>query len=394
MPTRVCDLELVELDGLPAVPLRYEWLRLLVRLGGKPIGFLHLRNPRRDLDRQEIAEIVAGEFHGEIWARMRATAWVSSGSQSNGRRATPAIAVVVSGRGSLDELDRCLLALERQLYPSYEVVVAGFGPLDEAVRDVAVRRGARYVVAPVTGLNAARNHALTGEIGDVVAFTEPRSEPDPDWLERLADGFSSDGIVAVTGLVVPAELETSAQGMFEDLCGAPGKGMHPVVHCRRGRAMTYRPENYGSGSNLAVRRDVLRELGGFDIGFDAGAEPGGALDLLQRLVERDAAISHRPDAIVRRTHRRTVGALETEVAESARGRAAALRASLSRAGGHGGLRVTSSYAHWLWGENIRPVLRLRRRDELPRAVRRASLRGALAGGIVYGRARRRIAREA
>ena len=388
MPTSCLDLELSELEGLEAVPLRYESLRLLVRLHGEPLGFVHVRNPRRALDRAELAEIVAGDLHRDIWARIGSAGLTPIDPGASRRSGAATATVVVSGAGSLDELERCLTSLERQRLAPFEVLVVRAGPLDETVRGVAGAHGARYLVSSHPGVNAARNLVLAEQLGDIVVFIEPRCEPDGDWLERLADGFTSADVWATTGLVLPAELETPAQWMFEDLCGRLGNGLHPVVHCRRGRHMTFRPENYGSAASMALRRDAFVELGGFDVAFDSGAESGGALDLLQRLVERDAAIAYRPDAIVRRTHRRTVGGLESDVAEAARGRSAALRASLARADGGDRLRVTSRYLAWLWS-NIRPLIRLRPRDELPRRVRRASLRAAIAGGPAYGRGRRR-----
>ena len=74
----------------------------------------------------------------------------------------------------------------------------------------------RYVREPRPGLDWARNRAIAEARGDVIAFTDDDVAVDPGWIRALVAAFGSDETVAaVTGLVLPAELETEAQVLFE-----------------------------------------------------------------------------------------------------------------------------------------------------------------------------------
>ena len=112
------------------------------------------------------------------------------------------------------------------------------------------------------------------------------------------NGFGSPDVHAVTGLVLPAELETAAQMMFEDVYGGMSKGFLMRLHVQGGRRPVYRPEWIGVGCNMAFRRDPLLDAGGFDPALDVGTPTGGGgdLDAFQRVLESGAAIVYRPDA--------------------------------------------------------------------------------------------------
>ncbi|MFD0350139.1 hypothetical protein ACFQ0M_37130 [Kitasatospora aburaviensis] len=104
---------------------------------------------------------------------------------------------------------------------------------------------------------------------------------DSRWVAALAEAFRSDDrIGCVTGLVLPAELDTEAQFVVEEYCG-PGRGFaarswslreplaDPLVQFSTGR--------FGMGANMAFRTDVIRSLGGFDPATGTGtlARRGG-----------------------------------------------------------------------------------------------------------------------
>ena len=56
--------------------------------------------------------------------------------------------------------------------------------------------------------------------GNILAFTDDDVIVDPYWLVGLVRGFSiTEHVACVTGLILPAELETQAQFLFEEYCG-------------------------------------------------------------------------------------------------------------------------------------------------------------------------------
>jgi hypothetical protein len=82
--------------------------------------------------------------------------------------------------------------------------------------------------------------------------------------------------MAVTGLVLPAELESPAQVAFERY-GGMGKGFVPKTTRRAAladRSLLWASQ-WGVGTNMAFRRALFAEIGGFDPALDVGTPAGG-----------------------------------------------------------------------------------------------------------------------
>jgi hypothetical protein len=155
--------------------------------------------------------------------------------------------------------------------------------------------------------------------------------------------------------------------------------------------MGYQPEQHGVGCNMAFRREAIAALGGFDPALDVGTATGGGgdLDAFQRLIEADAAIVYRPDAVVRHVHRRSLGALRRQLFDNGRAYSSVLVAALVRARGLERLRVVVRYWRWIVSWQLRRIgARLLGREQLPLSLLLAELAGAPLGPVAYVRARR------
>jgi glycosyltransferase involved in cell wall biosynthesis len=394
MPDRLLELELTDLKPLPDVSTRHGEIRILIRLDGTPLGVLRVNNDGRELQPAALAEQAAAAFAPTIWAELESRRWLSSSALE---RATdlPAISAVVCTRDRAGQLAGCLDALAAQSHPAYEILVVDNSSRDDATVELCRVRGVRCVVEPRPGLDWARNRGLAEALHLLIAYTDDDARPDRGWLAALAAEFASGDVAAVSGLVAPAELETAAQMIFEDVYGGMGKGYHTVVHSRRGRAMVYAPEQYGVGCNMAFRRDALDRIGGFDPALDVGTRTGGGgdLDVFQRLIEADATILYTPSAIVRHMHRRSLPKLRRQLFDNGRGYSAVLWACLLRARGLDRVRVVRRYWSWIWGWHLRRILRrILRREELRLKFLLAELAGAPLGPLVYWLARRDASR--
>ncbi|MGH3132048.1 MAG: glycosyltransferase family 2 protein, partial [Gaiellaceae bacterium] len=298
---------------------------------------------------------------------------------------------VVCTRDRADRLEGCLAALAEQRYPSYEVVVVDNAPQDDTTRRVAEHWSVRYVREPRPGLDWARNRGLAAARTPIVAFTDDDAQPEPGWLAALVRGFASPDVAVVTGLVLPAELETPAQLLFEDAYGGMGKGFAMHVHTHRSRRPVFRPEWVGAGCNMAFRRTALLEIGGFDPALDVGTATGGGgdLDVFQRLLEAGSAIAYRPDAVVRHLHRSTMAALRRQLFDNGRSYSAMLTAAFLRARGWERWRVVDRYLRWIvrW-HAWRLVRGVAGREALPLRLVVAEAAGAPLGPLLYWRARR------
>lgn len=223
---------------------------------------------------------------------------------------TPSATVVVATRDRPTSLARCLRTVVALDHPAFDVVVVDNSPGDDRTRRVvdtlcAGPVAVRLVVEPRPGLARAHNAALPHVTGEVVAFTDDDVEVDRRWLRHLTDAFVDPAVGCTTGMIFPAELETPAQQWLEAYAGF-GKGFTRRVH----DLGEHRPDDplfpftagrMGSGANMAFRRTVLDELGGFDETLGVGTPARGGDDLAafydviragHRLVYEPAALVH------------------------------------------------------------------------------------------------------
>src|SRR5206468_1223465 len=95
------------------------------------------------------------------------------------------------------------------------ILVVDNGSQGDETRQAATAAGVDYVREDRLGLDIARNTGAIRATGDIIAYTDDDVELHPRWLERLVGAFDQEHVWAVTGLVLPAELETEAQYIFE-----------------------------------------------------------------------------------------------------------------------------------------------------------------------------------
>jgi glycosyltransferase involved in cell wall biosynthesis len=387
---RATDLELRRAVA-PFVSTRYGGARLLVRDGGFPVGSVDVGSSPQERELSSLRELAVAATEWQLWQRSlveRLTSGTAGAHQ-------PEISVIVCTRDRPEDLAHCLDALAIQDYPEYEVVVVDNVSGDNRTREVAEVHQVRYVREERPGLDWARNRGVEVSSFDIVAFTDDDARPDPRWLAAIAQGFASPAVAAVTGLVVPAELETPAQWLFEDVYGGMSKGYRPQIHVRRGMRQRFTPHIYGTGCNMAFRRDVLAALGGFDPALDAGtlAGGGGDIDMFQRVIEAGGALLYRPDAIVRHVHRRGVDGLRRQLFDNGRAYSAVLWKCLARADGLDKLRVVRTYGRWFYWWHLKRLLRRARgRERMPARLICAELVGGMVGPALYRLARRRARR--
>jgi len=240
---------------------------------------------------------------------------VPSTAEAAGGR--PSVTVAVCTRDRPEDLARCLDALAELRYPTLEILVVDNAP---ATRDaealVAARPGIRYVLEPNAGLGWARNRAVAEATGEILAFTDDDVVVDAGWVEALAAVFEDDPAAgAVTGLVLPLELDTPAQQLFEDYRSfgrgherirvqvAPGSGSVAARYGLTG--------SLGAGASMAFRWELLEAVGRFDPCLGAGTPCRGGedLEMFFRMLKAGHALVYQPAAVVRHRHRRPMYAL-------------------------------------------------------------------------------------
>jgi glycosyltransferase involved in cell wall biosynthesis len=253
------------------------------------------------------------------------------------------LSVVICTRRRAEALGACLDALLAQKSPPHEILVVDNTEGDPATRAVAQgRKGVRYLVEPRRGLSAARNTGVLAARGALVAFTDDDVTPRPDWTGRLAAAFRP-GVDAVTGLVLPARLDTEAQRLFQLELGGFGPNCLPMLFDRAFYDSHVREPvpvwRLGAGANMGFRKAVFDRIGLFDERLGAGrAGCSEDSEVWCRILAAGGTCLYEPHAVVFHDHRETMAELKAQMRAYIKGHVAALGVQHDLHGPRGNLR--------------------------------------------------------
>ncbi|MBI5094227.1 MAG: glycosyltransferase [Candidatus Hydrogenedentes bacterium] len=195
------------------------------------------------------------------------------------------VAVVIPAFNAKTTLDRCLDACLRQTRPADEIVVVDDGSTDETPR-IAEAHGVHCIVQQRQGPAAARNAGTRAARADIVVFTDSDCVPEPEWLERLLDGFAP-GVAGVGG---GYGIENSGSWL--------ARAVHEEIRTRHA-ALGLEVDYLGS-FNVAYRKEVFEAAGGFDETFTAAS--GEDNDLAYRIQDAGGTLRYVRNARVGHFH--------------------------------------------------------------------------------------------
>jgi O-antigen biosynthesis protein len=333
-PIKVVDIELsrplTTIEGLDG----YMGLQGLVRLHGTPIGYIKVPVTAGRVSAKTLSKSVLEEHSWSITHHLLQNGLASS-SRPEGLRledlfdvpppeytgTLPLVTVAVCTRDRTSDLALCLDALNQLDYPNLDLLVVDNAPTSDATKELVQTKypNVRYVLEPRPGLDWARNRAIIEAQGEIVAYTDDDVVVDPGWVKALVKVFAENPeAMAVTGLVVPYELETEAQNLFE-LYGGFGKGFERKwFRVGRGNKMPWQllgAGQYGTGANMAYRRCLFDEIGYFDPAMDVGTvtNGGGDLEMFFRVLKEGHTLVYEPSAMVRHRHRQDYAKLRSQI---------------------------------------------------------------------------------
>jgi GT2 family glycosyltransferase len=177
--------------------------------------------------------------------------------------------IIVATYDRVDSLSRLLAGIRRHFGASnieHEVIVANNARSDAMARaiDAAVgefQRGQgsaiRLIREPLAGKCRAQNAAVRAARGRILAFFDDDVEVTPKWLEIAAEFFRREPFDVMQGpILVPPELEHDP------------KFLQAQRRFRTINFVQYSPKLKDiktlTGANMAVRRELLAKVGGFN----------------------------------------------------------------------------------------------------------------------------------
>jgi glycosyltransferase involved in cell wall biosynthesis len=164
--------------------------------------------------------------------------------------------VCTCGRGRL--VVDTVLSILANAHPNSELVVVDQSKDDEtleALKPFSTDPRLRYLKSATVGKGDALNVGLRATKGTAIVITDDDCTVPPNWLETFASIFATHPKVAVAFCCVEAGEHDRAAGFVPDFVRTGDRmltTMHDARHVR------------GLGAGIAVRRDMIEEIGGFD----------------------------------------------------------------------------------------------------------------------------------
>jgi GT2 family glycosyltransferase len=205
----------------------------------------------------------------------------------------PRISVVVCSCNGQRTLRDCFSGLTELDYPDFEVIVVNDGSTD-ATAAIAGEYPFRLINTPNLGLSAARNTGWRAATGEIVAYIDDDARPDPHWLTYVAQALRDTYHAGVGG----PNLAPGGDGAIADcVANSPGGPVHVLLSDTEAEHIP--------GCNMALRREALEAVGGFDVRFRTA---GDDVDLCWRLQEEGRTLGFHPAALVWHHRRKSIRA--------------------------------------------------------------------------------------
>lgn len=196
----------------------------------------------------------------------------------------PPMSVVVCAYNAAATLDECLAATCAIDYPGLDILVVDDGSTDATASIARRHPEARLLTIPHGGLSVARNEGFRAARGEIVAYLDSDAYPTPDWPWYLALGCDEAGVAGSGGPNIPPPGDPVGA---QQVARAPGGPVHVLLGDDRAEHLP--------GCNMAFRRAVLEEIGGFDPVYEAA---GDDVDLCWRVLDRGLELGFHPAALV------------------------------------------------------------------------------------------------
>lgn len=400
----------------------YDRVRVFVSLDGQPVGRVdfsdfdgtigasrirhaivrHLTLDLFDPGGWPDIKFLSAHVYSEVARRFMAIAESSSPDAPAPKGLPPdaPVSVVVATMDRPDDLRRCLESLTAQKTGRpLEIIVVDNNPSSGLTPPVVAGfPGVRLTSERRGGVSYARNRGFAESTSGIVAVTDDDAEAPDNWIENLVEPFSREDVMAVTGNVLPMELETGAQQHFEAY-GGLSRGFQRFEvdrtwfdSFRREAVPTW---HLGGTACVAFRSEVFGHpgIGLLEESLGPGTPTGVGEDTyaFYKILKEGFTIVYEPKAFVWHRHRRDARSFRRQIYNYSKGHVAYHLFTFLR---DGDLRGLWRVFFELPGTNLKQAWRhLSKRIDLPPCVTLYQVLGNLAGLFALWRSLRKVKRQ-
>ena len=318
----------------------FNHVRVYVMWDDIPLGYVQIDNYQQPISAMRLRDAVVNQLPSALLKPLLMQQYQTAELSLTQAPLSPnvTVSVVVATFDRPNDLRNCLKALQRQTTSrQVEIVVVDNHPASGDTPPVLVEFPEVVLVSETRqGLAYARNAGFVASTGDIAICTDDDVILPPNWLERLIAPFADPKVMATTGNVLPLELETRAQRLFE-IYGGLGRGFERKVadaewfHQFGVAVPTW---ELGATANAAFRASIFADP---DIGlmYEAlghGMPSGVGEDtyLFYKILKASSKIIYEPTAYVWHKHRRTMDAFRRQLRFYSRGHVSYLLTTLFR----------------------------------------------------------------
>ncbi|HEY0670402.1 MAG TPA: glycosyltransferase, partial [Sphingobacteriaceae bacterium] len=290
------------------------------------------------------------------------TGWFDEGSFDLVTDASERISVVICTRNRPGALKECIEQLFKSDDRNFELIVVDNASDDNQTREVLESYPeVKYVREDRKGLDIARNTGIANANGGIIAFTDDDVLVDRTWISELKRSFNNPQTMAVTGLIIPSQIQSEAQYIFERFWSF-NKGYlsktfdyhYFQLHLNEGVPVW----DIGAGANMAFRKEIFWVTGDFDERLDVGAAGcSGDSEIWYRILAEGWNCYYNPRIVVYHQHRKSMKELRHQLFNYMRGHVSALLVQYENYKHEGNLkRLRKSLPIW-YAQRIKKYLK-------------------------------------
>lgn len=190
-------------------------------------------------------------------------------SVKENRTGSNRVSVIICTYNRWAYLQELIKALMKQSYPHFEVIIVNGPSTDETYRIKELYPNVKYVEIKQKNISVARNAGIRIAEGNYIVFIDDDALPcDSEWISRFVTAFKSDRRIAAIGGTVKSGW-TENYEFYRAFGSFYGKLFYIWPHKDIETYDSYGkneqfPFDTGQGSNIAIRKKELLEIGGFD----------------------------------------------------------------------------------------------------------------------------------